>query len=109
MNRIATSKRPTTRAGLAAFAIAMLISLAAISTPVQAQAVPRYECNFCEKALAATSTPVQAQEIRSFPAFPGFLGGVSVGVAAGQTVRVVFRTSDDAGPVLDPSGKPDVI
>jgi hypothetical protein len=103
-----TIKGLTRRVGLAAFAVAML-SLAAMSTPVQAQEVPRYECTFCEKALAATSTPAQAQETGlPFNAFGGFRGGVSVGVARGQTVRIVFRSTNDI-PSLEPSEKPDVI
>lgn len=85
MNGLTTKKRPTRRGGPAAFVIALLISLAAISTPVQ------------------------AQEIMSFYAFEGFQGGVSVGAARGQTVRIVFRSTTDFGPLLKPSGDPDVI
>lgn len=108
MNIMTTIKGLTRRGGLAAFALAML-SLTAISTPVQAQAVPRYECKFCEKALSTIHASAEAQEIRSFDAFGGFQGGVSVGAAARQTVRIVFRTTNDIDPSLDPSTEPDVI
>ena len=49
----------------------------------------------------------QAQ-LDSFYAFGGFYGGVSVGAAAGQTVRVVFRTTSDI-PLLKPAEEPEVI
>jgi hypothetical protein len=90
---------------LTLLAIAAFISFSAISKAVQAQAAARYECPFCEKALSATDTLAESRLIQPYA---GFKGGVSVGVARGQTVRIVFRTTDD-GPVLEPSGKPEVI
>lgn len=103
MNRMTKLQRLIRRAMPGVFAIAML-SFTAISTAAQAQEVSRYECRFCEKALA-TSTPTQTQGTSSFDAFGGFRGGVSVGVAAGQTVRVMFRSTSDL-PAAGPSDKP---
>lgn len=84
MNRMTTIKG-TRRRVLAPFAIAMLLSLAGIFTPVQ------------------------AQEIRSFYASEGFQGGFSVGVERGQTVRIVIQSTGDFSSVLKPSVEPDVI
>jgi hypothetical protein len=62
--------------GLAAFAIAMLLSLSAVSPPAQ------------------------AQQLASFFAFEGFQGGVTVGMASGQTVRISIATTDSQGRLL---------
>jgi len=85
MDGLTTTKGLTRRGGLAAFAIAMFLSLAAISTPAQAQ-----ETRF------------------PFNAFGGFQGGVSVGAAAGQTIRIVIRTTSDIS-LNKPSEEPGVI
>ena len=86
MNRMTTTKELTRRAGLAAFAIAMLLSLAAISTPAQAQ---------------ETKFPINA--------FGGFKGGVSVGLASGQTVRILIEAADASTGSLSKPSEPDVI
>ena len=53
--------------------------------------------------------PTQAQ-LDSFDAFGGFQGGVSVGAAAGQTVRILIEAADAASTSLNkPSVEPDVI
>lgn len=84
MNRMTTIKGIRRRV-LAPFAIAILLSLAGIFTPVQ------------------------AQEIGSFYAFEGFQRDFSVGVARGETVRIVIQSTLDFSSVLKPSVEPDVI
>lgn len=59
--------------------------------------------------LLPVSGPTQAQ-LDSFYAFEGFQGGVSVGAAAGQTVRILIEAADAADSSLNkPSGEPGLI
>jgi hypothetical protein len=70
----------------------------------------QYECTFCVKALSTIHAPVQAQEVKSFYAFGNFQGGVSVGAAAGQTIRILVEAYDvDGGSLNKPSGESGVI
>ena len=70
----------------------------------------QYQCPFCEKALSTIHTSVQTQEVKSFYAFGNFQGGVSVGAAAGQTIRILVEAYDAAGSSLNkPSEEPGVI
>ena len=64
------------RGRLVAFAIAMLLSLAAVSAPAQ------------------------SQQLASFFAFQGFTGGVSVGVTKGQTQRLRFAAVNNQGKLI---------
>jgi hypothetical protein len=57
-----------------------------------------------------TAPPLARSEVVSFDAFePGFRGGVSVGAAAGQSVRIMILAADASQASLQPSGEPDVI
>ena len=76
MYELTTIKGLIKRGRLAAFAIAMLLSLSAVSAPAQ------------------------AQELASFFAYEGFRGGVTVGAASGQTVRLRIATTDNHGRLL---------
>jgi|SRR5262245_2887381 len=60
--------------------------------------------------LASGFRQAQAQEIR-FNAFePSFRGGVSVGVAAGQTIRILIEAADASTSSLNkPTGDPGII